>query len=191
MGLHAPLGGLPAACALLLLSAGRLWLRPRPKPTPAAPVNPFQMSPEERARLDQLTREDHADMMKQLGITQLRPGPNGRAAAGEPNAANYDPAKAEPLSGLAGRPDAEGRPQGHDRRAVVAGAAPGDRRGLRARGLRPRAARRADASRGRSPRPWRRRWAASRSWPGAWSGTSTTPPIPRSRWTSRWRSSSR
>ena len=53
-------------------------------------------SPEERARLDQLAREDHADMMSQLGITKLRPGPNGRAAAGEPNAANYDPAKANP-----------------------------------------------------------------------------------------------
>lgn len=38
--------------------------------------------------------EDHADMMRQLGITQLRPGPSG-----DPNAAdatNYDPAKANP-----------------------------------------------------------------------------------------------
>jgi lysophospholipase L1-like esterase len=58
---------------------------------------PFQVSPEERARLDQLAREDHADMMRQLGITKLRPGHNGRAAAGEPNAANYDPAKADPF----------------------------------------------------------------------------------------------
>ena len=63
---------------------------------PAAPSNPFQMSPEERARLDQLAGEDHADMLRQLGITEIRPGPNGRAAAGEPNAANYDPAKANP-----------------------------------------------------------------------------------------------
>jgi lysophospholipase L1-like esterase len=53
-------------------------------------------SPEERARLDQLAREDHADMLRQLGITALRPGANGRAAAGEPGAANYDPAKANP-----------------------------------------------------------------------------------------------
>src|SRR4029453_11908274 len=71
-----------------------------PPAAPAAPAparNPFQLSPEERARLDQLTREDHADMMRQLGITALRPGPNGRAAAGEPNAANYDPAKADPF----------------------------------------------------------------------------------------------
>ena len=35
-------------------------------------------------------------MMRQLGITKLRPGANGRAAAGEPGAANYDPAQANP-----------------------------------------------------------------------------------------------
>src|SRR5207245_7897831 len=35
-------------------------------------------------------------MMRQLGITKLRPGANGRAAAGEPGAANYDPARANP-----------------------------------------------------------------------------------------------
>jgi lysophospholipase L1-like esterase len=67
-----------------------------PAAQPAPPPNPFQMSPEERARLDQLAREDHADMLRQLGITALRPGYNGRAAAGEPNAANYDPARANP-----------------------------------------------------------------------------------------------
>ena len=62
----------------------------------AAPANPFQMSPEERARLERLTGEDHADMLRQLGITTLRPGYDGWARAGEPNAANYDPAKANP-----------------------------------------------------------------------------------------------
>ena len=54
------------------------------------------MSPEERARLDQLAREDHANMMRRLGIAKLRPGANGFAAAGKPNAANYDPARANP-----------------------------------------------------------------------------------------------
>jgi lysophospholipase L1-like esterase len=78
-----------------------LWLWAQAPPSsapaaPAAPANPFQLSPEERARLDQLAREDHADMMRQLGITRIRPGYNGRAAAGEPNAANYDPARANP-----------------------------------------------------------------------------------------------
>jgi hypothetical protein len=54
---------------------------------------------DERARVDRLTREDHADMLRQLGIAKLRPGPDGRAAAGAPNAANYDPAKANPYPG--------------------------------------------------------------------------------------------
>src|SRR5262245_24575374 len=57
---------------------------------------PSPPTPEERARLDELTREDHADMLRKLGITKLRPGPSGRAAAGEPNAANYDAARANP-----------------------------------------------------------------------------------------------
>lgn len=38
--------------------------------------------------------QDHDDMMRQLGIVQLRPGPSGDPKA--PNAANYDPAKADP-----------------------------------------------------------------------------------------------
>jgi lysophospholipase L1-like esterase len=81
--------------SLGLLSALALEAQTPPAKAPA-PVNPFQISAEERARLDQLTREDHAEMMRTLGITQLRPGPNGRAATGDPNAANYDPAKANP-----------------------------------------------------------------------------------------------
>jgi hypothetical protein len=86
-------------CALGVLPAVGLWAQTRPSRAPvakAAPANLFQLSPEERARRDRLAREDHADMMRQLGITTLRPGFNGRAAAGEPNAANYDPAKANP-----------------------------------------------------------------------------------------------
>jgi (4-O-methyl)-D-glucuronate---lignin esterase len=77
-----------AVFGLSLLAATSSW--------PQAPANPFLLSPEERARLEQLGREDHADMLRQLGITKLRPGPSGRAVAGEPNAANYDPAKANP-----------------------------------------------------------------------------------------------
>lgn len=37
-------------------------------------------------------------MMEQLGITRLRPGPSGQPGA--PNAANYDPAKANPFPDL-------------------------------------------------------------------------------------------
>jgi lysophospholipase L1-like esterase len=87
---------------LVLLGAGVLpaWLWAQGPPSPApprpAPPNPFLLSPEERARLDRLSREDHADMMRQLGVTRLRPGADGRAKAGEPGAANYDPAQADP-----------------------------------------------------------------------------------------------
>lgn len=44
------------------------------------------------------TLEDHRDMMRQLGITALRPGPSGRAGA--PNPANYDEALANPFPKL-------------------------------------------------------------------------------------------
>jgi (4-O-methyl)-D-glucuronate---lignin esterase len=75
-----------------------VWLGAQAPPTPAppraAPANPFLMSPEERARLETLNREDHGDMMRQLGITKLRPGFSGNPTA--PNSANYDPAKANP-----------------------------------------------------------------------------------------------
>lgn len=63
----------------------------------AAPApRPGQPTPEERERLQRLAREDHADMMAQLGITALRPGRNGNPAPDAPNPANYDPAKANP-----------------------------------------------------------------------------------------------
>jgi hypothetical protein len=91
---------MPASRAALTLSIlgafAPLGLDAQAPATPKAPANPFQLSPEQRARLDRLNNEDHADMMRQLGITRLRPGYDGRAKAGEPNAANYDPAKANP-----------------------------------------------------------------------------------------------
>ncbi len=66
-----------------------------PSPAKAAAPKPFWLlSPAERARLNQLTEEDHADMMRQLGITKLRPGRNGNP--NQPNPANYDEAKANP-----------------------------------------------------------------------------------------------
>jgi hypothetical protein len=42
--------------------------------------------------------QDHRNMMEQLGIKRLRPGPSGRAGA--TNSANYDPAKANPFPNL-------------------------------------------------------------------------------------------
>src|SRR5262245_46607507 len=50
--------------------------------------------------LNSTTAQDHQNMMEQLGIKALRPGPSGRAAAGAPNAANYDVAKANPYPDL-------------------------------------------------------------------------------------------
>ncbi|MCA9172118.1 MAG: hypothetical protein KDB23_30840, partial [Planctomycetales bacterium] len=41
------------------------------------------------------TKEDHQQMMRQLGITKLRPGPSGNAEA--PNHANYDESLANPF----------------------------------------------------------------------------------------------
>jgi (4-O-methyl)-D-glucuronate---lignin esterase len=44
------------------------------------------------------TQEDHRNMMEQLGITKMRPGPNGNPSA--PNSANYDEALANPYPEL-------------------------------------------------------------------------------------------
>ncbi|MCA9152151.1 MAG: hypothetical protein KDA92_22765, partial [Planctomycetales bacterium] len=41
------------------------------------------------------TKQDHQEMMRQLGITKLRPGPSGNAEA--PNHANYDESLANPF----------------------------------------------------------------------------------------------
>ena len=48
--------------------------------------------------LNWTTPQDHQNMMEQLGVKALRPGPSGRAGA--PNEANYDPAKANPFPDL-------------------------------------------------------------------------------------------
>src|SRR5690349_7333277 len=42
--------------------------------------------------------QDHQNMMQQLGITKLRPGPSGNESA--PNHANYDEATANPFPKL-------------------------------------------------------------------------------------------
>jgi hypothetical protein len=57
---------------------------------------------------DWTAAQDHRNMMEQLGITKLRPGPSGRAGA--TNEANYDPAKANPFPNL---PDALTLKNGH------------------------------------------------------------------------------
>ncbi len=52
------------------------------------------------APLNWTAEQDHQNMMQQLGITRLRPGPSGNAKPGDPNAANYDEAKANPFPNL-------------------------------------------------------------------------------------------
>src|SRR5688572_33354912 len=44
------------------------------------------------------TAEDHQNMMQQLGIRKLRPGPSGNES--DPNHANYDEATANPYPNL-------------------------------------------------------------------------------------------
>jgi len=44
--------------------------------------------------------QDHQNMMDQLGIKALRPGPSGSTVPGTPNMANYDTAKANPYPDL-------------------------------------------------------------------------------------------
>ena len=172
-----------------------LWLTSQAPPAaapkaPAAPPNPFLLSPEERARLEKGAAEDHADMMKQLGITRLRPGRSGFPKPGDPNAANYDPAQANPY------PDWPEVLALKDGRKVTTTEMWWQKR-------RPEIV--LDFERevyGRVPSSvpkvaWtvaetvETRVGGRPSWRAAWSGTWTTPPIRRSRSISAWRSSCR
>src|SRR5215813_12061624 len=63
--------------------------------TAGAPTNqPVQPA----ESLNWTTQQDHKNMMEQLGITRLRPGPSGQPGA--TNSANYDPLKANPFPDL-------------------------------------------------------------------------------------------
>jgi hypothetical protein len=63
----------------------------------AAAILLAQTAPEP---LNWTAAQDHQNMMDQLGITAVRPGPSGSTAPGTPNMANYDPAKANPFPDL-------------------------------------------------------------------------------------------
>ncbi len=78
-----------------VFQAAALFAQAPVKPAAAAPVNPFQLSPEERARINKGNNEDQADMLKQLGITKLRGGRNPNP--GSTNLPNFDPTKANPF----------------------------------------------------------------------------------------------
>jgi len=64
-------------------------------PAPAEAAAGSSAAPEP---LNWTTQQDHQNMMEQLGITKLRPGPSGRA--GLTNSANYDETKANPFPDL-------------------------------------------------------------------------------------------
>src|SRR5262245_49828030 len=73
------------SCALVLGSATIFgWQQP--------------LDPAAREALAAATAADHQDMMAQLGIRKLRPGPSGNESA--PNHANYDEAVANPYPSL-------------------------------------------------------------------------------------------
>jgi len=63
--------------------------------SPSAVLGQAATNPEP---LNWTTQQDHKNMMQQLGITRLRPGPSGQPSA--TNSANYDPAKANPFPEL-------------------------------------------------------------------------------------------
>src|SRR4030095_1404486 len=77
-----------AVRVLMTMSIGSLF--GQPTVTPSADTAPEP--------LNWTTQQDHRNMMEQLGIKALRPGPNGRAGA--TNEANYNPAKANPYPDL-------------------------------------------------------------------------------------------
>src|SRR5688500_11888220 len=62
------------------------------------PADAAEASSPAAASTNWTAREDHKNMMEQLGITKLRPGPSGRRGA--TNEANYDEAKANPFPNL-------------------------------------------------------------------------------------------
>ena len=77
---HATAAMCVGTALLFAFSAGGLAQQPPPNPNAAA------------------TTADHTQMMEQLGITRLRPGPSGNESA--PNHANYDEALANPYPKL-------------------------------------------------------------------------------------------
>ena len=114
-----------------------------PAPAPAPPPGPPPLTPEQqaaRAKLQEESRADHADMMKQLGITSLRPGRNSASRPAQRRQLRRGAGQSLPEAARAD--GAEERHQGDDQGAV--GDAPqGAARGVRARGRGPHAERRA------------------------------------------------
>jgi len=77
-----------AAGLILTAGANRLQAQFAPEPQKQLPPPAVNWTAE----------QDHQNMMDQLGIKALRPGPSGNES--DPNHANYDPAKANPYPNL-------------------------------------------------------------------------------------------
>src|ERR1017187_9215471 len=87
--LAVPSGFLVCALALLITPG---WLHGQS--AESSPNNESKTT----APLNWTAQKDHKDMMGQLGIVRLRPGPSGQPGA--TNSANYDSAKANPFPDL-------------------------------------------------------------------------------------------
>ena len=92
-----------AASLTMLVLAGGVTAQQPATPTPPATTAPPASQPAGQPANPNAaaTAADHKQMLQQLGITALRPGPSGNEAA--PNHANYDEALANPYPDL---PDA-------------------------------------------------------------------------------------
>jgi hypothetical protein len=82
-----------AGSLLLILGVGLTALAQQQQP-PKPPPGFGPPTPEQQAA----TEADHKNMMGQLGIKALRPGPSGNESA--PNHANFDESLANPFPGI-------------------------------------------------------------------------------------------
>ena len=80
-----------AFCLVAVLSSPGILPGQTSNPAPGEPGKAA-------APLNWTTQQDHRNILEQLGITRLRPGPSGQP--GTANSANYDPAKANPFPDL-------------------------------------------------------------------------------------------
>ena len=86
-----------AGSALALIASTVVPLHAQ-QPAAATPTSNTTIQATNVDTKDWTTPDDHRQMMQQLGITALRPGPSGNEQA--PNHANYDEAKANPFPNL-------------------------------------------------------------------------------------------
>src|SRR5690242_19997000 len=84
---------LPAICLAAAAVVSAQFQSAPPQPIDAAKVPAGMPMPKAWT-----AAEDHRNMMEQLGITKLRPGPSGDEK--QPNHANYDEATANPYPDL-------------------------------------------------------------------------------------------